>query len=90
MADGATKIMQYLEICKRPPEMHMLQYHAECGATAACTLRLTKNQSDDEDWIVSAMMHLSNRTVSGAKLCTRSTSGLPSVAHVIQWHSFVI
>ena len=32
--------------------MHMQQYHAECGATAACTLRLTQNQPDDEDWIV--------------------------------------
>ena len=34
----------------------------------SCTLRLTQNQPDDEDWIVSDMMHLSNRTVSGAKL----------------------
>ena len=52
MADAATKIMQYLEIQKRPAEMAELAYHREHGATVSCSMRLTANQPDNEDWVV--------------------------------------
>ena len=54
MADAETKIMQYLEIQKKPAEMAVLPYR-QFGARVACTMRLTQNQSDMKTGLFSKM-----------------------------------